>query len=116
MEDMNKLKQRLSDEEQNLLAIAKIRNEKMYQEQLKYQREQKIIKDNLRIVQLEREISFKLKEIAGQKSTEVHDGFIDRIKPLHFIENDIEQLQYEITVIKHGIKNMKEEQAKENVQ
>lgn len=103
----------ITADEKLKLDHAKLRESKLYKEQLQYQRERQIRISELRIKQLTREIQHKKDQIAAGKSLEINPNFLDNTKPVCFLESDIEMLQFEIETQEDSIKKMKEEQAKD---
>ena len=103
----------ISPNEKQLLDSAKLRNTELYKEQVRYERNRRIKQHNIVIKQKEREIKFKEEQLKNNKCLEYHADFKDGLKPLFYLENDIENIKFEIDGLKDNIKKLKEEQEKD---
>ena len=110
----NPRKFRVTEEEYNILQLAKVRDSTLYKDQIIYERDRQIKLKKLRILQKEREINFKKAEMSNGESLEYHQNYINNKKPLFHIENDIEEIQLEIEELLRQIKEMEKLQ-EENV-
>ena len=103
----------ITEEEKKFLDSAKAKNTELYKEQLIYQRDRAIKQSNLQIKQKERAIKFKQGQINNNESLENHSEFKGGLKPLFYLENDIENIRFEIETLKDSIVKLKEEQEKD---
>jgi len=99
---------KITAEENKLLLRAKMQGQEDYKVQLKYAREKELRTQEVRIVQREREIEYKQSQIDSGKSLEKHDNFLDGIKPLFMLKNDLEDINADVAQMKEQIKQIKE--------
>lgn len=103
----------ISKQRYDNLKKAEVRASSLYKEQLDYQRDHGLRLNDMRIVQKLREIEYKQIQINTGKLTETHADFKDGVKPIFFLKNDIDFLEFEMKDIREQIKKIKEEQEKD---
>lgn len=103
----------ISKQRYDNLKKAEVRASLLYKEQLDYQRDHGLRLNDMRIVQKLREIEYKQIQINTGKLTETHADFKDGVKPIFFLKNDIDFLEFEMKDIREQIKKIKEEQEKD---
>lgn len=100
---------KINEEEYQILQTAKLKETKIFKEQIQKQREDELIMQELKITHLRREIKFKQEQLGSGKLLEVHENYIDGKKPKFFIENEIEILDNNISKHRDTIEKIKEE-------
>lgn len=63
----------------------------------------------IRITQMERERDFKKSQVEGKKSEEKHENYADGLKPLWFIQNEIDYINMQIEELKEQIEILENE-------
>ena len=102
----------LPKEEYSTLKSAKLRETQQNKEQMQYQRKTQLARNNLKIKQWKREVEFKETEIKDKKLLETHEGFVDKVKPSFFLQNEIDDLNQKISELEEQNKYIEEERDK----
>ena len=105
---------RITPEEHKLLVAAKARQSDLMKEQSEQDRKYGLEIAEMRLRQFNRQLTHKELQVSGKiPLCEASDLFFDKKKPAYCVENEIEEIKLNIKKIQDSIKNMKEEQAKE---
>ena len=115
-----KNKENLTDEEYNFVLgseasvfkSAKLREQTLNKENIEYQRKAQLRRNKTQIIQLIREKEFKELEVNEKKLLEVHEGFVDKVKPAYFLLGEIDAIKVKIVELEEQNKNIEEEMEK----
>ncbi len=104
---------KITAKQKNILDRAELKENKIFKEQMKYNRRKAIEQNEMMVRSKERMAKFKQSQLDNKESLEIHPEFKDNIKPLVIIENEIESLRFEIGGHKEDIEKLKEEAKKD---
>lgn len=113
-------KEPLTDDEYNFMLgqeastfkSAKLKEQDLNKENMEYQRKVQLRRNETQIKQLIREKEFKQAEVNEKKLLEMHEGFIDKVKPSFFLMNEIDQITLKIEELEEQNNNIKKEMGK----
>ncbi len=89
------------------------RSKELSKENMQKQRLSDIEMNKLRLTQFKRAIEFKEKEVKTGNSLEKHEEYVDNVKPIFVIKNDIDIIHNQIKQTEKVIKAQQEEYDKE---
>ncbi|MHA1827937.1 MAG: hypothetical protein ACTSX6_04735 [Candidatus Heimdallarchaeaceae archaeon] len=104
---------KIDKDEFALLQRAKAREGELAKEQRIYDRKNQLELNKIRIIQHNRQISDKKAQIETGNLRETHEGFKDGVKPVYWLENEIDEIEHQIDILKDSIKKLEEEQKKD---
>jgi len=106
---------KISRQDKLLLDQAKRRDTKLEKENRVAQRESEIGFSRIKIRNMERVVEHKQGQIQSGELSEVCKDFIDERKPVFWLENEIDEIQFRISEERKKISRMEQLQAEEEV-
>lgn len=117
IQDKLKNKETLTDEEYQFLLgneastfkSAKLREQDLSKENMSYQRKVQLRRNKTMIEQCKRERDFKQGQIDKKELVESHEGYKEKIKPVFFLQNEIDQINLKIEELMEQNENIEKE-------
>ena len=100
----------LPKEEATIFKSAKLREQDLNKENMEYQRNVQLRRNKIQIKQLEREKEFKNEQLNKKTLLETHEGFTEKVKPVYFLQNEIDTISIKIEELDEQNKNIEKEQ------
>ena len=103
----------LQKEDASILKSAKIRETELNKENMEYQRKVQLRRNEMQLKQLEREKKFKQEQVENKTLLETHEGFTEKVKPVYFLENEVDTILVKIEELEEQNTNLKKEMEKD---